>query len=184
MNPSRFAASRAFLFVFAFAVLTGCGAAATQSAKPESAPLEPAVAIPNARAPAPGILTGGQPTPAQLEQARDAGFRTVVSLRTPGEPGSEDEAATVEALGMRFVSIPVAGAEGLTEANVQALGAVLADEQAKPVLLHCASGNRAGALLALEAFYIESVPAEQALELGKAAGLVGLEPAVRSRLGL
>ena len=49
------------------------------------------------------------------------------------------------------------------------------------VLIHCASGNRVGALVALHARGTGATP-DEALALGKAAGLAGLEPAVRARL--
>lgn len=168
--------------------LAGCGASASSANPSEpsgpAAEQAPRVAIPNARTPEPGLLTGGQPSRTDLEEARDAGFRTVVSLRVPGEPGSEGEAEVVEALMMRFVSIPVDGAEGLTRENAHALHEVLDDPDAAPVMVHCATGNRVGALLALSAYYFQDMPAEQALELGKAAGMTTLEPAVRTLLGL
>jgi uncharacterized protein (TIGR01244 family) len=131
------------------------------------------------------VITGGQPDAAQLAALAEAGYRTVVDLRSPGEPYSrEDEETALESLGLAYVSIPVAGPEGLTEQNARALAAVLADEDAYPVAIHCASGNRVGALLALEAAWVDGAAAADALALGRAAGLTGLEPAVRKLLGL
>lgn len=94
------------------------------------------------------------------------------------------EAEQVQELGMRYVRIPMAGADDLTEDNVQALDAVLADEEAYPVLIHCASGNRVGGLLALRAHQVLGQEASEALALGLEAGLTSLAPAVRSTLGL
>jgi hypothetical protein len=51
-------------------------------------------------------------------------------------------------------------------------------------MVHCASGNRVGALLALRANRLEGASPEDALELGLDAGLTRLEPAVREALGL
>jgi len=45
----------------------------------------PKIDIPNALIPKPDILTGGQPTPQQLEQAKQAGYRTIVNLRPAAE---------------------------------------------------------------------------------------------------
>ena len=42
----------------------------------------PLVPIPNARVTEDGLLIGGQPTPAQLKAIRDAGYQTVITLRT------------------------------------------------------------------------------------------------------
>lgn len=53
-----------------------------------------------------------------------------------------------------------------------------------PVALACASGNRVGVLLAARAFWFDGASPDQALTLGKQAGLTRLEPVVRSLLGL
>ena len=73
------------------------------------------VPIPNARVTKSGLLIGGQPAPEQLKAIHDAGYRTIVTLRTATERGDESEEAAVERMGMKFVRIPVAGAAGLTE---------------------------------------------------------------------
>lgn len=160
----------------------GAGAAPPVSGGATAAPAA-AELLPNGREPLPGVLTGGQPSRAQLEALAGAGYRTVVNLRAPGEemPVSGTD---VEALGMRYVHIPIAGRDDLTSAKAGELGALLADPSARPLAIHCASGNRVGALLALEAARVEGKTAAEALELGRAAGLGGMEPAVREALGL
>ena len=141
--------------------------------------------VPGARVPIPGVLSGGQPTQDQIASAGSAGYKTVINLRPDTEPGFEWEVAAVKAAGMAYVSIPVAGAAGLTKENVTLLDAALKDAVAKgPVLLHCGSGNRIGALLALRAAWLEGKEPVAALDYGKASGLTGLEPAVKSILGL
>jgi uncharacterized protein (TIGR01244 family) len=145
----------------------------------------PPIAIPNARAPLAGVLAGGQPTAEQLRKAAAADYRTVIDIRLPGEDGALDgEAALVESLGMRYVHIPVAGGDDLTLENVTRLDAELDRDGAGPILFHCASGNRVGALLALRAAWLEGVEPEEALALGKEAGLTRLEPRTRELLGL
>ena len=54
----------------------------------------------------------------------------------------------VEAQGLRYVSVPVTP-ETLSLADVEAVEKVLADAGARPVLLHCASSNRVGAVWAV-----------------------------------
>ena len=149
-------------------------------AEPEAAEL-----LPEGREPRPGLVTGGQPTAEQLEELAWAGYRTVIDLRTEGEPGAmADEAERVEALGMRYVRIPVAGAGDLTEEKARALDELLDQDEAYPLVVHCARGDRVGALLAVRAARLEGAAPEQALALGLDAGLTGLEPAVRELLGL
>ena len=50
------------------------------------------------------------------------------------------------------------------------------------MLVHCASGNRVGALIALSAAD-EGVPVEEALARGRAAGMTSTEARVRELLG-
>jgi len=139
----------------------------------------------NQRQPWPGIFTGGQPTKQNLQQAQASGIRTVINLRMPQEKGMpEDEQATIEQLGMRYVSIPVDVSTGLTEDNAQKLADTLKAAGATPVIVHCGSGNRVGALFALKAFHVDGASAEESLEVGRKAGLTKLEPRVRSLLGL
>jgi len=153
----------------------------------ESAAGSPGALVPirNARVPIEGVLSGGQPTPEQIEAAARGGFRTVINLRSEQEPGFEWEREKVEALGMRYVHIPVAGADGLTHENVEAIDAALERALAEgPVLFHCASGNRIGAVLALRAAWLEGQDPERALGFGLASGLTRLEQATRRLLGL
>ncbi len=174
---------RGFGLLLLALALAGCAAEpAAERPAPAPAAAEWASLVPGGKTPLEGVLTGGQPTAEQLEELGRAGFKTVINLRRPSEPGLEDEAARVEALGMRYVSIPVGGADDLTEEKVRALTAALAASPG-PTLVHCASGNRVGALLALKAFWLDGAGPEQALETGLAAGLTRLEPAVREIVG-
>jgi uncharacterized protein (TIGR01244 family) len=144
-------------------------------------PRSTAADAPNAfRQPADGLYTSGQPTEAQLHQAAAAGITTVIDLRQPSEDRGFDETGSATALGLHYIRIPVAGAAGLTPANVQALQAALAGANG-PVLLHCASGNRVGALLALMKAQ-QGVPADEALQFGRAAGMTSLEAQTRALL--
>ncbi len=151
-------------------------------ADPAPAVTATAIDIPNAKTPAEGILTGGQPSVEQFEQAAQAGYRTIVNLRAPGEEGSWDEAAKAEELGLRYVAIPIAGADGLNAENARKLAEVVDDPGALPVMVHCASGNRVGGLFALKALHVDGKSAEEALAVGRETGLTRLEDAVRELL--
>jgi uncharacterized protein (TIGR01244 family) len=144
---------------------------------------DPATLLPNGRQPLPGVLTGGQPTAEQLAAIAAAGYKTVISLRSPAEapPPLADRARE---LGMRFVELPVAGPQDLTTEKVAELGRLLADRDAYPLAIHCASGNRVGAMLALEQAQVEGKDPKAALAVGVDAGLTHLEPKVRELLGL
>jgi protein tyrosine phosphatase (PTP) superfamily phosphohydrolase (DUF442 family) len=165
-------------------------AAAAQVAEAPAPPTLESL-LPNGRRPRPGLLVGGQPSEAQLLALRNAGVRTLVDVRTPAEPGATDP-AQAERLGFRFLRIPIGGTQDLTRENAAALAEALSenarnvdpDGRTPPLALTCGSGNRAAALLALSAYWIDGLPASEAFDLGLRAGLTRLEPTVRALLGL
>ncbi len=139
--------------------------------------------LPNVRVPFDYIVTGGQPTYGQLKRASELGFKTVINLRTDAEkPSPDQESSWVEELGMKYVHIPVDGAKGLTLKNTKALTAALLSPEDYPLIVHCKSGNRVGALFSLKAFYIDEKSAIEAVKIGKKAGLGSLQPVVQKIL--
>ena len=138
--------------------------------------------IPFKTQPNEGLLIGGQPDEAALRQAAAAGVRVVVNLRSEGEQVEFDEGQLVTELGMDYFWLPIAGAADLTPENVQTFDNILATIGDEPVLMHCGSGNRVGALFALQAGMHRGMETEAAIELGRAHGLTKLEDAVRVRL--
>ncbi len=127
-----------------------------------------------------GLTTSGQPTAESLENLAGSGFAAIIDLRRPEEDRGIDEKAAVEGLGMSYVSLPIDGANGVTFENADALNKLIAEIDG-PVLVHCGSGNRAGAVLAL-AEKLNGADNDAALQFGRDAGLRGLEPTVRERL--
>ncbi len=111
-----------------------------------------AAEINNFRAPDSSLLSSGQPTQAQFQIIARAGVRHVINLRTPSEEVDFAEQAAVEALGMEYYSIPVAGGGGINSANAASLASILEGLDGEPALVHCASGNRVGGLFAVNAF--------------------------------
>mgnify|MGYP000097199112 FL=1 len=169
------------LLVFALvASVSGCGEAEV----PSTATLEVAsdLGVRNARMPIEGLLTSGQVTEEQFDALVEGGYRHFISLR----PESEDGAGWEEAYAQpgTFTRLPIAGAGDLTRENVEALDQLLDEVGDDPAVLYCGSSNRVGALLALRAYWMDGVPAEEAAELGRAAGMTRLEAPVLELLGL
>jgi uncharacterized protein (TIGR01244 family) len=127
-----------------------------------------ATAFPNYVLVRPGLAAAGQPTPEGLARLKEMGFKTVINLRTEKE-GAKDEEAVVKAAGLSYVSVPVT-AETLSPADADAVSKVLDDPAAGPVLLHCASANRVGAVWALIRLR-QGATLEEAENDGKAVGL-------------
>ena len=130
--------------------------------------------------PVDGITSAGQPDTAALEVFADSGYATVIDLRGEGEDRGFDEAAVVEELGLHYVTLPITSGSEISFDNARKLDALL-QQYPGPVLVHCASGNRVGALLALRAS-LDGADDEKALALGRQGGLTGLEGAVKERL--
>lgn len=152
------------------------------------APMVPSPALlTNERHPLPGTVTGGVPAgdgSVPLYQAlANSGVRTVIDLRTEAEVPTET-ALLAAAAGLDYRRLPVAGEAELDLASARALDLLLDDWSRYPVALVCGSGNRAGALLAVRAFWLDGARPDAALDLGLRAGLTKLEPAVRLLLGL
>ena len=140
------------------------------------------VAIPNARM-FEGMLVGGHPSAEQLRQAKDAGYRTIINLQLDREPDVAEERALAEELGFRYVAIPTPGAAGMTQKYAVALDEAIRNNP-QPTIVHCASGNRVGALFALRAYYVQGKQPDVAMRAGQESGVTSLQPVIRRILGL
>lgn len=142
-----------------------------------------ALGVPFASVPDAGLLCAGQISPEQMDALQDAGFKTFLSLRVAEERGAGWEEEHAAAKGVTFQRLPVAGADGVTSENAKALRGMLEAAEG-PTVLYCGSSNRVGALLGIAAHEIDGKSAEDALTYAKSAGLTGLEPVFRERVGL
>lgn len=143
---------------------------------------DPSIELKNACQIEPDLLTGGQPDHKCFEAVAAAGYRSVVNLRPVSEFDEFDEGRVVRELGLDYVHIPVADADGLSAEAVASLDVVLSRAEHRPALIHCGSGNRVGALIALHAFSKRGLGVDDALAYGDAAGLTTMRDAVREKL--
>jgi uncharacterized protein (TIGR01244 family) len=151
---------------------------------PNQVQLDPDVEpIPAWREAAEGLYSSGQPQPGQWNRLAAAGLRSVLNLRPACELPGRDEAKEVAEAGLGYAQLPIADAASLDREAARGLDTMLR-QLAAPLLVHCASGNRVGALVALREAWFVGADAEVALARGRAAGLAGLEPQVRRQLGL
>lgn len=132
----------------------------------------------------PALYVGGEQDAEQLERLRGLGVKHIVDLRpadsaATGEPG---EAALATELGLGYRNIGVTGAKDLTRENASALHDALVAANGEPVLVHCASGNRAAALLALRDAWFAGKTTEQSLSFSRRSGLTALEADVLKAL--
>ncbi len=126
------------------------------------------------------MFSSGQPSVQQLENLSKLGVMHVINLR-PKQEQRWDEGTYVKALGLQYYNIPVKGAHGITLSNAIQLAATLEKIGDEPVLVHCSSSNRVGALVALNAFH-QGEGIERAIAKGKAWGLTRLEALTRAKI--
>lgn len=127
-----------------------------------------------------GIVTSGQPGEAAFRNIAAAGYGTVIDMRAPDEDRGLDEQRIIEDLGMTYIAFPLASKEDIGFAKAAELDELLRGIDG-PVLVHCASGNRVGAIFALRAKN-NGADSDDALAIGKSAGLTRLEGLVKERL--
>ncbi|WP_234446590.1 sulfur transferase domain-containing protein [Luteimonas sp. MC1750] len=133
------------------------------------------------KSPVAGFRSGGRIAAAEVPTLRAAGIRHVINLAPASETPGFDEAAAVRGAGMRYDALPIAGAGDLDREAVLAFDELLQAADG-PALVHCGSGNRVGALVALRAAWLQGADDASAVEEGRRWGLGGLEGEVRQRI--
>lgn len=95
------------------------------------------------------VLLSAQPSAEDLATLRAGGVDRVINLRAESEMASLgfDQRALLSAEGVAYSALPISGNADYTPAALDAVSALMADPS-QTVLLHCASGTRAGHLYA------------------------------------
>lgn len=128
----------------------------------------------NAAQPLPWLATAGQPSAEQFAAARDAGAKVVIDLRDPMEPRPFDEPATIAALGMEYINVPVVSG-ALSDAVLEQVLAAVREHAGSPAILHCASANRVGGALIPYFIADEGMDEQSAVDAAMAIGLRSAE---------
>lgn len=118
-----------------------------------------------------GVFLASQPAADDFRDAKAGGVRTVIDLREPGELTDFDEPAVVGALGLAYHNFGFKAPETLTDSVFDGARAVLNDPQARPILMHCASANRVGAIWLAHRVLDGGLTWEAALEEARTVGL-------------
>jgi uncharacterized protein (TIGR01244 family) len=131
------------------------------------------------------VYFAGQPGEDALKRFGELGVKTVVNLRTDQEMSSLgfDEREAAGNAGMKYLHVPM-GFELPDASNIQKVMDALDAAGDAPVLLHCGSAARSGAVWALYEGLHGGIPADEAIAEGREAGMNGpaLEKAVREAL--
>ena len=110
-----------------------------------------------------------------------AGVEVVINLQ-PDDELSFDEKAAVEGAGMDYEQLPIGGANDLKQLKMLAFDNILRQHHGKKIAMHCGSGNRVGAAIALRAGWLRGRKMDTAMERGRSHGLTKLAEEVHNRL--
>lgn len=117
-----------------------------------------------------GIYTASQPSPDDFAQAKKGGIRTVVNMRHESEITAFDEPAVIADLGLEYISLPWNGPEELTDTVIDRSREIF-ETAPRPMLVHCGSANRVGAVWLAWRVLDGGLPYDQALAEAKEVGL-------------
>lgn len=121
----------------------------------------------NLRQIAPNLFIAGQPTEEELRDIPSTGFRTLINLRTPNEEGIvPNEERLVESAGLNYSAIPITP-QTINDSAVQRFIQAVDNDDAPPVVVHCAGGGRAGLMMLLHLAIDYGWSVEQALKEGE-----------------
>lgn len=128
------------------------------------------------------VYSAGQPSAEELAAYAGAGITTVIDLRGDDEDRGYDELGAALDLGLDYVTLPIDGVDAMTPSAVAAFTDAI-DRARGPVLVHCRSGSRVGAMMALRAAR-QGASVDEAMRKGIAAGMgESLQAPLRARLG-
>lgn len=136
--------------------------------------LEAFASLPNAAEPVTGWVTGGQPTAEQFKAFKSMGGEVVVDNRDPMEPRTFDEPATVRALGLEYVNLPIVHGAVTTD-TIKQMHQTMKKLAGRNVLFHCSSGNRTSAALIPYLMIDKRMKQDDAVDVAMKGGLRSAE---------
>jgi len=127
----------------------------------------------------PHLYRGAQPTSQGFTSLAKVGIRTVIDLRG-GRELREDEQKIVEAAGMHYVHVPMAGLSAPSDQQITTVLGILNDTSAWPVFVHCRRGaDRTGTVIACYRIAHDHWDNEKALREAQFHGMSSLEYAMK-----
>jgi protein tyrosine phosphatase (PTP) superfamily phosphohydrolase (DUF442 family) len=118
------------------------------------------------------VACGGATTPEAVPELKRMGFASIINLRLANEPGAdiEAEAAAAKAADIKFFSIPFSG-QSPDPAVADKFLAAITTKGNEPAYIHCAAGNRAGAMWMIKRLVVDKWETEKAFTEATALGL-------------
>ena len=118
------------------------------------------------------VACGGATTPEAVPELKKMGYASIINLRVPTEPGAnvDAEAAAAKTAGINFYNIPFNGATPDPAVADKFLATITAKGN-EPAYIHCAAGNRAGAMWMIKRLVVDHWDSDKAYTEAAALGL-------------
>ena len=116
------------------------------------------------------IYLAGQPQADDFRIAHEMGIKSVLSIREQSEL-DWDEKKVVEDLGMQYFHVPFRGPKKLTDDVFAKTRKLFSDKAKHPIMVHCGSANRVGAVWLAHRVLDDALTEEAALAEAKKVGL-------------
>jgi uncharacterized protein (TIGR01244 family) len=118
------------------------------------------------------VACGGATTPEAVPELAKMGFKSIINLRLPTEAGAnvDAEAAAAKAAGIKFYNIPFNGQTPDPAVADKFLDTITAPGN-EPAYIHCAAGNRAGAMWMIKRLAVDHWDTDRAYTEASALGL-------------
>lgn len=140
------------------------------------------------------LYRGAQPTEAGFKKLRELGITTIINLRMEPDAVKTDEKRMVEALGMKYVAIPVEDGNFFTRSRtipdeaIRTFFKIVDDAEHGQVFVHCHRGaDRTGAMVAFYRIARQNWTAEKAAkearDLGMRSWYKGLQAQIKAFTG-
>ena len=123
------------------------------------------------------FCTGGQPSLQHLEQLKADGVKAIINLRQPTEYAAAEEEAKINALGLRYLNIPVSPTDPKDEQATEFLK-ITDDPANRPAFIHCRSAARVATFWMIRRVMRDGWKMEDALKEAEKVGL-GDHPVLR-----
>lgn len=105
----------------------------------------------------------------QINFLKSIGIKNVIDLKSKEETSFNDKDEFQKA-GISYFNIPITNIIDLNYEVLQKFGKLISKNESK-TLVYCMSGNRVGAILALNACFVCGHPKKRALEFGERVGM-------------